>query len=453
MPEESGVIGVSRSKLDGKQFRKMVHDHLKKHVGKDYDKQVWDNFASRLDYAPVDVYQDEDWAHLKDVFDAKPDRIRVFYLSVSPELFGLICRKLHENGLITEKTRVVLEKPIGHSLETAQAINNEVGSYFREDQIYRIDHYLGKETVQNLMALRFANSLFEPLWNRQHVDHVQITVAESIGIGSRGGYYNTAGALRDMVQNHLMQLLCLVGMEPPREFEADAVRDEKLKVLRALRPIDASMAKTHLVMGQYRKGAVGDEPVRGYLDEEGIPPHSATETYVALKTEIDNWRWSGVPFYLRTGKRMPVRTSEIVIEFRKVPHLIFPKNANQVNANRLVIRLQPDEGIRLYMMTKAPGPGGFRMQIAPLNLSFAETFKTRYPDGYERLVMDVVRGNPTLFMRRDEVEEAWRWAESILGAWAVQSKNPAPYTSGTWGPSASIALIERDGRTWYEYGA
>ena len=455
MPEGSRILGVSRSNKKKEAFARTVRDHIVKYVDNRYvDQDVLDRFIACLDYVSLDAGTPDTWGNLKNWFSSDDNNeIRVFYLSVSPELFGPICRHLDGHDLITPKTRVVLEKPVGHDLNSARAINDEVGKYFQEDQVYRIDHYLGKETVQNLMALRFANSLFEPIWNRRHIDHVQITVAESIGIGSRSGYYDTAGALRDMVQNHLLQLLCLVAMEPPKEFEADAVRDEKLKVLRALRPIKKQDLKTSLVMGQYRKGAVEGAPVDGYLDEANVSENSYTETYCAIKAEVDNWRWAGVPFYLRTGKRMPMRTSEIVIQLKEVPHLIFPGNKDQVRANRLVIRLQPDEGIRLYLMAKVPGPGGFRMQVAPLNLSFAETFKMRYPDGYERLVMDVVRGNPTLFMRRDEVEAAWIWAEGILNAWTDQGDLPRPYTAGTWGPSAAIALIERDGRTWYEYGA
>ena len=453
IPEDSRIFGASRSKLTRESFVRKVEENLRRYVStQDFDEEIWAAFAAKLDYLAIDGAKEKSWLPLMDQLKGFEERIRVFYLSVGPNLFGMICRNLGKLDLITPRTRVVLEKPIGHSLETAREINDEVGVHFHEAQTYRIDHYLGKETVQNLMALRFANSLFEPLWNRQHIDHIQITVAESIGVAARGDYYDQAGALRDMIQNHLLQLLCLVAMEPPREFSADAVRDEKLKVLRALRPVTADAIKTRLVMGQYRKGAVEGKPVVGYQEEEKIPPNSTTETYVALKANVDNWRWSDVPFYMRTGKRMPQRTSEIVIEFRHVPHLIFPRNLDQVTANRLVIRLQPDEGIRLYLMTKVPGPGGFRMQVAPLNLSFAETFKTRYPDGYERLVMDVVRGNPTLFMRRDEVESAWGWVESVIDAWESQAKAPQPYTAGTWGPSAAIALIERDGRTWYEDG-
>jgi len=452
MPEDSRILGVSRTEMGRAEFIEIIRTNIMKRVApEDFDESIWSSFSAKLDYLKVEAHEEAGWRDLQEKL-SETKRIRVFYLSVPPDLFGPICRKLKENQLVSPNSRVVIEKPIGSSLQTATEINDQIGEVFQEHQIYRIDHYLGKETVQNLMALRFANSLFEPLWDRRYIDHIQITVAESIGIGTRGNYYDKAGALRDMVQNHLLQLLCLVAMEPPKIFEANAVRDEKLKVLRSLRPLNSEDIKSKLVFGQYRSGAVEGQPVSGYLEEQGIDDDSNTETYVAIKAEVENWRWAGVPFYLRTGKRMPMRTSEIVIEFRSVPHLIFPQNKDQVTSNRLVIRLQPDEGIRLYLMTKVPGPGGFRMQVAPLNLSFAETFKTRYPDGYERLLMDVVRGNATLFMRRDEVEAAWIWAESIINSWENLSKMPHPYTAGTWGPSSAIALIERDGRTWYEEG-
>ena len=304
------------------------------------------------------------------------------------------------------------------------------------------------------MVLRFANSLFEPLWRSSGIDHVQITVAEQLGVEGRGGYYDRSGALRDMVQNHMLQLLCLVAMEPPSSLAADEVRDEKLKVLRSLKPIGSAEVNLRTVRGQYRAGAVDAAPVPGYLDEiANVAASSRTETFAVLKAEIENWRWAGVPFYLRTGKRLPTQASEIVIQFRAVPHSIFGKGAGAQTPNRLVVRLQPDEGVKLFLTTKDPGPGGMRFRDAPLNLSFAETFKIRYPDAYERLLMDVIRGNPTLFMRRDEVEAAWAWIEPILLAWQAQDEPPRPYAAGTWGPSAAIALIEREGRTWYEDGA
>jgi glucose-6-phosphate 1-dehydrogenase len=408
-----------------------------------------DAFLKRLSYVTLDATQDKGWEGLAKALKAGEDRIRVFYLATSPDLFGPICERLGKNGLVTAKSRVVVEKPIGRDLESARAVNDAVGKVFPENRIYRIDHYLGKETVQNLMALRFANALFEPLWNANHIDHVQITVAETLGVESRAGYYDTAGALRDMVQNHMLQLLCLVAMEPPTSIEADAVRDEKLKVLKSLQPIVAHNGANMTVRGQYRAGASAGGAVPGYLDELGSPS-SKTETFVALKVEIGSWRWNSVPFYLRTGKRLPERVSEIVVTFKPIPHSVFDDSAGPIDTNRLVIRLQPDEGVKLWLMIKDPGPGGMRLQHVPLDMSFAEAFGVRNPDAYERLILDVVRGNQTLFMRRDEVEAAWNWIGPILDAWAVTADLPKPYTAGTWGPAAAVALIERDGRTWHE---
>ena len=320
---------------------------------------------------------------------------------------------------------------------------------FLEKNIFRIDHYLGKETVQNLMALRFANALLEPLWNSGHIDHVQITVAETLGVGGRGAYYDESGAIRDMVQNHMLQLLCLVAMEPPSSFEADALRDEKLKVLKSLSPINDSNIAQLTVRGQYRAGFAEGQQADSYLNDIGKEA-SDTETFVALKLGVSNWRWAGVPFYLRTGKRLPQRFSEIVVGFRRVPHEIFEHGADGIPANRLVIRVQPDEGIKLWLMIKDPGPGGMRLQHVPLDMSFAKAFGAPSPEAYERLLMDAVRGNASLFMRRDEVEAAWRFIDPIREAWAHSGEPPRPYAAGTWGPAASIALIERDGRTWNE---
>jgi glucose-6-phosphate 1-dehydrogenase len=448
---ESRIIGISRSHLDTGEYRAKAEEALHRYLpAHEFDAAAWSRFRDRLGYACVDATSDDGWADLAGRFAGRDDVIRVFYLATSPSLFGPVSERLRASGLVTPKSRVVLEKPIGHDLESARRINDEVGGVFAEEQIYRIDHYLGKETVQNLLALRFANSMFEPLWNAGHIDHVQITVAETVGVESRGGYYETSGALRDMVQNHLMQLVCLVGMEPPVSLDKEAVRDEKIKVLRSLKPIGVENIATATVRGQYRAGAVGGAAVRGYLEEEGIGSDSNTETFVALKAEVRNWRWANVPFYLRTGKRMQEKVSEIVIQFRPIPHSIFPAEVGEVTANRLVVRLQPDEAIGLHLIAKEPGPGGIRLREVPLNLSFAETFKNRFPDAYERLLMDVVRGNPTLFMRRDEVEAAWIWTERILDAWEARSERPKPYIAGTSGPSQAIALIERDGRTWHD---
>ena len=450
VPEQARIIGVSRRKLSNADFQRLARESIDDHV-KEADRapDVVEKFLKRVSYVPVDVTGEEGWTDLKTTLDETGDRIRVFYLATGPDLFGPICQQLGAHGLATPNSRVVVEKPIGKGLASALEVNNAIGEVFSEDRVYRIDHYLGKETVQNLMALRFANALFEPVWNAAHVDHVQITVAETLGVEGRAGYYDTAGALRDMAQNHLLQLLCMTAMEAPTSLDADAVRDEKLKVLQSLKPITPQTVSERTVRGQYRAGASAGGPVGGYLEELGNPS-SHTETFVALRADIANWRWAGVPFYLRTGKRLAGRVSEIVIQFRPIPHSVFGGGAGPIVANRLVIRLQPDEGVRLWLMIKDPGPGGMRLQHVPLDMSFASTFNVRNPDAYERLVMDVVRGNQTLFMRRDEVEAAWNWIDPILQAWAANNEVPKPYTSGTWGPSAAIALVERDGRTWNE---
>ncbi len=371
-------------------------------------------------------------------------------MATAPDLYGPICRNIGAHGLATPQSRVVLEKPIGHDLFSAREVNDQVGEVFAESQTFRIDHYLGKETVQNLLALRFANSIFERLWTTDVIDHVQITVSETVGLEGRGPYYDHAGAMRDMVQNHLMQLLCLMAMEPPVSLDADRVRDEKLKVLRALRPIEPHEVPALTVRGQYTAGAVDGRPVPGYLTDLGGAAASSTETFVALKAEVHSWRWANVPFYLRTGKRLPQKVSEIVVQYRALPFSIFPVEIAELQPNRLVIRLQPEEGMRLEMMTKEPGPGGLRLSPTALDISFEKTFGIRYPDAYERLLMDTVRGNATLFMRRDEVEAAWAWVEPMLETWEARADHPRPYSAGSWGPTAAIALIERDGRTWHE---
>jgi glucose-6-phosphate 1-dehydrogenase len=448
MPEGSRIIGAARSEFDDEGFRTRASAALDAHVEPGaLEPQVVRRFLSCLFYVPVDVLrQGGGWDTLQARLD--PAQVRVFYLAVAPGLYGPICRNIGAHGLATPLSRVVLEKPIGHDLESARAINDEVGQVFTEAQTFRIDHYLGKETVQNLLALRFANSIFERLWNSDVIDHVQITVAETVGLEGRGGYYGHAGALRDMVQNHLLQLLCLMAMEPPVSLDADRVRDEKLKVLRALRPLEPHEVGALTVRGQYGPGAVDGRPVPGYLADLGEP--STTETFVALKAEVRSWRWANVPFYLRTGKRLPQKVSEIVVQYRALPFSIFPPAIAELEPNRLVIRLQPEEGMRLEMMTKEPGPGGMRLSPTGLDISFEKTFGLRYPDAYERLLMDTVRGNATLFMRRDEVEAAWAWVEPILEAWESRPDHPRPYPAGSWGPTAAIALIERDGRTWRE---
>ncbi|WP_026479360.1 glucose-6-phosphate dehydrogenase [Ahrensia sp. 13_GOM-1096m] len=448
MTEPTRIIGASRSEMTKAEYQDFALAALKEHVKEELDDEQVKLFMSKLDYVSVDAKSDRGWDVLRDTIGDADTKKRAYYLAVGPGLFGDIASRLRDNQLITDETRIIVEKPIGRDLKSAEELNDTLGQVFKEYQIFRIDHYLGKETVQNLMALRFANALYEPLWNSAHIDHVQITVAESVGLEGRVDYYDRAGALRDMVQNHLLQLLCLVAMEPPASMDANAVRDEKLKVLRSLTPIEESNAAKLTVRGQYGAGASSGGPVDGYVEELGSA--SNTETFVAIKAEIGNWRWAGVPFYLRTGKRLSTRVSEIVIAFKEVPHSIFGEAGSRMQSNNLVIRLQPDEGVKQWIMIKDPGPGGMRLRHVPLDMSFAESFDVRNPDAYERLIMDVIRGNQTLFMRRDEVEAAWKWVDPILKSWEDTEQPAQKYTSGTWGPSASIALIERDGRTWHE---
>jgi glucose-6-phosphate 1-dehydrogenase len=443
------IIGAARSDLDDTAYRarsaRALHDHVAK---ADLQPETLDAFLGLVHYARTDGGKSDGFGALSALLQGSDDRTRVFYLATSPHLYGTICDNLAANGLITPQSRVVLEKPIGHDLASARQINDDVGRVFDERQIFRIDHFLGKETVQNLLALRFANVIFERIWNAENIDHVQITVAETVGVEGRGDYYDHAGALRDMVQNHLLQLVCLLAMEPPLDLQEGALRDEKLKVLRALRPMAAHEVGQMTVRGQYVGGAIAGRPVESYTADLGAA--SGTETFVALKLELRSWRWANVPFYLRTGKRLPQKVSEVVIQFRDIPFSVFPRDAADMRPNRLVIRLQPEEGIQLQLMTKDPGPGGLRLRPADLDIHFEKAFSVRYPDAYERLLMDTVRGYATLFMRRDEVEAAWAWIEPILQAWAAGTEKPRPYASGSWGPTAAIALIERDGRTWHE---
>lgn len=450
IPVESQIIGAARSNLDDRAFRDRAAAALKEHVAPgDLDPDIARRFVERLCYVRINATAEgADWGVLDALLDAA--RVRVFYLATAPDLYGPICRNLRTAGLVTEQSRVVLEKPIGHDLASAVSIIRQVGEVFTEAQTFRIDHFLGKETVQNLMALRFANTIFERLWSGDVIDHVQITVSETVGLEGRAGYYDRSGATRDMLQNHLLQLLCLIAMEPPVSLDADRVRDEKLKVLRALRPMEAHEVAALTVRGQYTHGAIDGKPVAGYLTDLGSAEASQTETFVALKAEVHTWRWANVPFYLRTGKRLPRKVSEIIIQFRAQPFSIFPPDTTAREPNRLIIRLQPEEGMRLEMMAKVPGPGGMRLSPTGLDIRFEKTFGIRFPDAYERLLMDAVRGDATLFMRRDEVEAAWTWVAPILDAWASRPEQPRAYPAGSWGPTAAIALIERDGRTWHE---
>jgi glucose-6-phosphate 1-dehydrogenase len=449
LPPESRIIAVGRSHMERDEYLGEVHESLRAHVRKEgINDELWNNFSARLHYLSADALDHNSWGGLVDMLAGHESRTRVVYLATAPALFGPIAEGFRTNGLINDDIRIVLEKPVGKDFASAREINDQVGACFPENSIFRIDHYLGKETVQNLLALRFGNSLFEPLWNRSNVDHVQITVAEELGVGGRIEFYDQVGALRDMVQNHLLQLLCLVAMEPPTSQHHDAVRDEKMKVLRALKPIGADRVRSHTVRGQYRAGAIAKQAVPGYREELGADD-SLAETFVALKLEIDNWRWSNVPFYLRTGKRLKKKYSEIVVQFQQVPHSIFPQLDRAGSPNRLTLRLQPDEGVRLSLMSKEPGPGGFDLRPVSLNLSFEEAFGARYPDAYERLLMEVIRGNPALFMRRDEIEQAWRWIDGIIAGWVDSDQKVEGYEAGTWGPTASSLLLDRDGRAWH----
>lgn len=446
LPTDARIIGASRSAKADNEFRELVKQHCEENLGDSFPADVWETFAKRLSYCKIDATTEADYKKLKTTLDQHKDRVRVFYLAMSPALFGATAENLHAVGLHKNDSRIVLEKPVGRDLPTFREIDDQVGKFFSEEQIYRIDHYLGKETVQNLTALRFSNILFANVWNADNIDHIQITAAETVGLGERAGYYDKYGAMRDMVQNHLLQLLCLVAMEPPAKFDQDSLRDEKLKVLKALRRWKPENLND-VVFGQYAKGMMVQTPVPGYTDELGKDSH--TETFVALKTYIDNWRWSGVPIYLRTGKRMEVKHSEIVIQFKQVPHSIFGDDMRMA-ANRLVLRLQPDEGVSLELMTKDPGPGGMRLRQAGLDLSFQQEFDVDFPDAYERLLLDVVRGNSTLFMRRDEVEAAWSWIGPLLEHKENSNEAPKPYKAGSWGPKESGFLIYQEGNQWNE---
>ncbi|QDQ29053.1 glucose-6-phosphate dehydrogenase [Chitinimonas arctica] len=450
LPEQGRILCLGRSQPDQAAYLQAAEKAARQYLGDYFNDTDWASFTGRLIYLKLDAGEKAAYGALADKLNEFPEHIRVFYLATAPNLFAGICENLAAVGLNKGGARVVLEKPLGHDLASSQAINAQVGKHFKESQIYRIDHYLGKEAVQNLLALRFGNTFFEPLWRREWVRDVQITVTEQVGVEGRGDFYDKAGALRDMVQNHLLQLLCFIAMEPPASVDPDAVRDEKLKILRALRRFGPQEVAQKSVRGQYKAGASAGKPAVGYLDEPGIAGDSKTETFVAIKAEIDTWRWAGVPFYLRTGKRMQERLAEIVINFQQVPHSIFQSPAN-TTGNRLVIQLQPEESVKMYLLAKQPGDQ-MKLKQVHLDLDFDETFKSRRPDAYERLLTDVIRGRLTLFMRRDELDEAWRWVEPILDSWEQSDDAPKQYTAGSWGPAASSALLSRDGFCWHEEG-
>ncbi|HVF18549.1 MAG TPA: glucose-6-phosphate dehydrogenase [Steroidobacteraceae bacterium] len=445
--KDSRILGAARSELTREEYLAQVEESCRKHVGADFDATLWAQFAELVTYVKVDVHAESDFHALNEVLKGRESLIRVFFLSTAPDLFASICEGLAKANVCTANSRVVLEKPLGQDRKSSALINERVGAMFSEQQIFRIDHYLGKEAVQNMLALRFGNMLFEPLWRRGRIQHVQITVAEDLGVERRAQFYDQTGALRDMVQNHLLQLLCIIAMEPPATSDPDAMRDEKLKVLRALRPLKGRDVLTKTVRGQYKSGAANGAPVIGYLSEKDVPQDSVTETFVALKVEIDSWRWAGVPFYLRTGKRLQEKMSEIVITFEDVPHSLYERPDDAHAWNRLVIQLQPDESITLSVLAKSPGEG-MRLKPVELSLDFSETFKMRPLDAYERLLMDVIKGTLTLFMRRDELDAAWAWVDPIREAWIQYDERPKSYTAGSWGPAAASSLLGRDGFAW-----
>lgn len=449
LPDDVQIVASGRSAMDDDGFRASIE--LQKTLPEDrYEPDEAAAFLSRIRYCPVSG-EDAQFAALREMVGDRIDRGVAVYLSTPPSLFAPMVEGLGKAGLAGPTVRVAMEKPIGHDLASSREVNDAVNAVFDEERVFRVDHYLGKETVQNLLVLRFGNMLFEPLWSARGIEHVQITVAETVGLEGRVSYYDGVGALKDMVQNHMLQLLALVAMEAPASMTPAAVRDEKVKVIRSLRPMSPETVETLSVRGQYGSGAVGGEPVKAYAHELG---HSSdTETFVALKAHIDNWRWAGVPFYLRTGKRMPERSSEILIQFRPVPHSIFAKRGKGLQPNTMLIRIQPQENIQLQVMAKQPGLDrhGLNLREVALDVSLStEAAGQRRRIAYERLLLDLIEGDPTLFVRRDEVEAAWTWIDSINQAWTQASLPARPYTAGTWGPSAAIALIERDGASWHE---
>jgi len=448
LPPGGRLLAVARDERTDEQYRAFIKERFTEvEPSKRPSDEEFARFAEMLHYRRMDLSQPEHYAGLKTWIDERGADVAVMFLATSPHLFPQICAQLGSVGLNGPKVRVVLEKPLGHDLKSAQEINRVVRESFSEHQALRIDHYLGKAAVQNLSALRFGNALFEPLWRRESIANIQITLAEALGVGTRGDFYDRTGAMRDMIQNHALQLLTMIAMEPPSTNDADAIRDEKLKVLRSLKPFTPESVARDVVRGQYKAGTVEGRAVPGYLEEDKVPAGSACETFVALRTEVQNWRWAGVPFFLRTGTRLAARDSQIVVNFREVPHPIFPGTRQ---ANKLVIKLQPEDGLELHLLA-AKGSGTSEV-LAPvsLDLDFEKAFHSERVGAYERLLLDAIAGRLNLFVRSDEQEQAWRWVEPVLDAWQQDSVGPRPYAAGSWGPAAASALIARDGCTWAE---
>ncbi len=444
---DSRFIAAARKIGSEDEFINRVRDSLIKYLGDEWQERYWPAFSRMIQPLVLDINADTGWDELGALLKPQADRARLFYLAIPPDLFEVCCAQLAANQLITAQSRVVVEKPLGYDSASANDINTNIARYFSESQVFRIDHYLGKETVQNLLALRFSNVMFEPLWNAHHIDHVQISIGETVGLEGRASFYDQAGAMRDMVQNHLLQLLCLIAMEPPNKLNADSIRAEKLKVLDALRPISGRAVDTETVRGQYVAGFIGQGGVPAYLEELGSGK-SQTETFVAIRAFIDNWRWARVPFYLRTGKRMRKRFAEIVLQFKDVTHRVYDEDAGALQPNRLVIRLQPDEGMRLTLMAKRMDTSNTRLQPVTLNLNFNDSFGAIQSDAYKRLLMDAVNNDASLFIHRREVEGAWAWVDPIIAHWRNSGVAPDPYPAGSWGPEAADLLLARDNRRW-----
>ncbi|MWP48420.1 MULTISPECIES: glucose-6-phosphate dehydrogenase [unclassified Gilliamella] len=450
LPEKTKILGVGRADWDHAAYCEIAKDALTSFMPEPLDDNIWQRFSQRLDFHKLDVNDSVGFEGLKNKLDSNHPAI--FYFAMHPGTFGTICQGLAAAGLNQSQNRIVMEKPLGTDLKSSREINDSVAKFFNESQVYRIDHYLGKESVLNLLALRFANTVFASFWDRNSIDHVEITVAEQVGIEGRWGYFDKAGQMRDMVQNHLLQILTMIAMSPPANLEDDSIRSEKIAVLNALRPIDKTNIREKVVRGQYTAGFVNGIKVPGYLEEDGANQKSNTETFIAIRVDIDNWRWAGVPFYLRTGKRLPSKCSEVVVYFKPLPLNLFSEFYPELPQNKLTIRLQPDEGMDIEILNKVPGlDSTHNLQTTKLDLSFSETFHQQSADAYERLLLEVMKGRQALFVHRDEVEAAWKWVDTIISAWETEHEPPKTYQAGTWGPVASVALITKDGHSWHEF--